>query len=386
MSRAPRILMFSEQFLPRVGGAERQALKLSAALRERGCMVEVLTPRHEPAWPAQELMNGVPVRRFSYVDLSRKVPGIRGLGVPNALYGYLQLRRGLAGIIADFDLIHAHVASPMGVYAMMIAQALGKPVICKIALSGDNWDLAALRSTSMLGPKLARAALRKMNVWIAMSRDIQQQLAESGVEPARIRSIPNGVVIPEAVARGEATPARRFLYLGRLGGKLSRDFETLLRAFNLVAQSCPDCELVFVGGGERERELKELLAGLPHAQPRTRFVGFADPAPWLEWADAVVQPSLAEGMSNTLLEAMAAGVCCIANDIPANREVLADGQAGILVTVGSVDGLVAAMRRVVTVPGECAQWGVRGRQHAIDTFSIGHVADQYLALYRELLA
>lgn len=386
MSRAPRVLMFSEQFLPRIGGAERQALKLSTALIERGCTVEVMTPRHERVWPVLETMNRVPVRRFPYVDLTKHATGARGLGVPNAVFGYWQLRRALERIISGFDIIHVHIASPMGVYAMSVAQAHGKPAICKIALSGSKWDIAVLRSTSMLGPRLARTALKKMNLWIAMSGEIRQQLIESGVEQERIRSIPNGVVVPEHMPTKDRVHARRFLYLGRLGGKLSRDFETLLLAFNEVAQAHPECELAFVGGGEREAELRQQLEGLPHAQSRTRFVGFADPASWLEWADVVVQPSLAEGMSNTLLEALAAGICCIANDIPANREVLADGQAGILVTVGCVNELASVMRRLVTISGECAGWAMRGRQRAVEAYSMDRVADQYLCLYGGLLS
>ncbi|MFO1356330.1 MAG: glycosyltransferase family 4 protein [Gammaproteobacteria bacterium] len=164
---------------------------------------------------------------------------------------------------------------------------------------------------------------------------------------------------PGGDVRDSSACARHFLYLGRLGGKLSRDFETLLSAFNEVAATHPECQLAFVGGGSREAELRQMLEAVAHARPRTQFVGFADPVPWMEWADVVVQPSLAEGMSNTVLEAMAAGICCIANDIPANREVLGDGQAGMLVTAGRVDELALAMRRVATIPGECAGLGMR---------------------------
>lgn len=384
MSRAHRILMFCEQFLPRIGGAERQALKLAVALREGGCTVEVLTPQHDPDWPVREAMSGVPVRRFRYVDLARKVPGIRGLGVPNSVYGYWQLRRSLTAIIADFDIVHAHIASPMTVYAMSIAQSVGKPAICKIAGGGHDWDVAVLRSTSMLGPKLARKALQKMSMWIAVSSEIRQLLASSGVESARIRSIPNGVVVPTAISKPSVAHARRFLYLGRLTGRLTRDFETLLVAFDKVAEARPDCELAFVGGGSREPELRQMLGSLPHAEPRTRFVGFSDPAPWMEWADVVVQPSLAEGMSNTVLEALASGVCCIANDIPANRELLGEGQAGLLVPVGSADALAAAMLRVIEVPGECAAWAARGRQRAIQAYSVEQVAGEYVRLYGDL--
>jgi len=163
-----------------------------------------------------------------------------------------------------------------------------------------------------------------------------------------------------------------FLYLGRFAQTAQKDYETLLRAFDRLVMEFQDCDLTLVGGGEREGEIRSLLVSLTHARSRTEMVGFCDPKPWLERADALIHPSLAEGMSNTLLEGMAHGVTRIANDIPPNREVLGGGEAGILVPVGDVDSLVQAMRRLATVPGECEQWRPRGRKRAEEVYrSIG---------------
>jgi len=159
----------------------------------------------------------------------------------------------------------------------------------------------------------------------------------------------------------------------------------LLRAFDRLAMEFPESQLKLVGGGEREGEIRSLLESLLHASSRTELIGFSDPKSWLEWADALIHPSLAEGMSNTLLEGMAHGVACIANDIPPNREVLGDGKAGILVPVGDVDALAQAMRRLATVPGECEQWRQRGRKRAEEVYSIDRITDEYLQLYAGLL-
>ena len=382
---APRILMFCEQFHPRVGGAERQAQKLARALMDLGCNVEVLTPRHNPSWQSTEDVDGVRIHRFPYVDISSRVRGIRGLGVPNAAFGFWQVRRALHALMGRFDVLHGHIASPMVVYAMDCAHAAGRRAICKIAASGPRWDLEVLRRTSLAGGWLARHALARFDMWIAVSEGIRRQLEESGVEASRIRSIPNGVLVPKVEPGAEPAPARKFLYLGRLSATAGRDVPTLLRAFDQLARDLPDCELCLVGGGEHQGEIRELLASLPDAGKRTRMVGFEPPGPWLEWADVVVQPSLAEGMSNTILEAMAAGTCCIANDIPPNREVLANGKAGILVSVGNVEALAAAMREMAVTPGMPQLWGQRGRIRALEVYSMEKVASQYLSLYTDLL-
>lgn len=384
-TKVPRVLMFCGQFWPKVGGAERQALNLSRALIRRGCHVEVLTPQLEKTWPLEEVRDGLRINRFPFVDLTKNLKGVRGLGVLNTLFMGTQVRRAVHRHIPEFDVLHAHIAWPMVAYAAEVAQSTQRKVICKIASGGSSFDFNSLRRTSLLGAKLMRKLIRTMDRWVAISREIRSDLQRAGVLPDRIVCISNGVEIPPPANRRVREKACRFLYLGRFARTAHKDYATLLRAFEKLATELPDCQLKLVGGGEREGEIRSLLASLPHAGSRTELVGFCDPKPWLEWADALIHPSLAEGMSNTLLEGMAHGVVCIANDIPPNREVLGDGDAGILVPVGDVDALVQAMRRLATVAGECEQWRQRGRKRAEEVYSIDRITDKYLQLYAGLL-
>lgn len=384
-TRCPRVLMFCGKFWPKVGGAERQAQKLALVLIRSGIHVEVLTPRLEKSWPLMDTIDGLRINRFPFLNLTHNLRGVRGLGVPNALLLGLQVRRAVSRHILDVDVLHAHIASPMVAYAMEAAQAHGKKAICKIAAGGNSFDFISLRSTSLLGPRLEKKLIRAMDRWVAISSEIRLDLQRAGVSTDRIVDIPNGVDIPPQRQEPGGATARRFLYLGRFTHYPYRDFPTLLRAFDRLAMEFPECQLKLVGGGEREGEIRNLLEALPHASSRTELIGFCDPKPWLEWADALIQPSLAEGMSNTLLEGMAHGVACIANDIPPNREVLGDSEAGILVPVGDVDALVQVMRRLATIPGECEHWRQRGRKRVEDVYSIDRIAGEYLKLYAGLL-
>ena len=384
-TKIPRVLMFSGQFWSRVGGAERQAHKLALRLIRNGCHVEVLAPRLEKSWPLEDTIDGLRINRFPFLNLTHNLKGVRGLGVPNMLLLGLQVRRALSRHILDFDVLHAHIASPMVAYAMEAAQAHGKKAICKIAGGGNSFDFISLRRTSLLGPRLEKKLIRAMDRWVAISSEIRLDLQRAGVPTDRIISIPNGVDTPPTATRRAGGKARRFLYLGRFARTAHKDYATLLRAFDRLAMEFPECQLKLVGGGEREGEIRNLLEALPHASSRTELIGFSDPKPWVEWADALIHPSLAEGMSNTLLEGMAHGLACIANDIPSNREVLGGGEAGILVPVGDVDALVEAMRRLATVPGECEHWRQRGRKRAEEVYSIDRITDEYLQLYAGLL-
>ena len=126
------------------------------------------------------------------------------------------------------------------------------------------------------------------------------------------------------------------------------------------------------------------MADASPARKRIHLPGFDRPEKWLAWADCFVLPSRREGLSNALLEAMAAGLPCIANDIPPNREVLDNGNAGILVPVGDGDALENAMRVIVEDSGVAEHYAQMARERVEQCYTISAVAESYLKLYRKL--
>lgn len=376
-----RILMLIANFRPRVGGAEQQAERLARALIARGCQVGILTPRWEPSWAEHETLDGLPIRRFHLTDLGSRFPRLRGLGIPNLWLERGQLRRALRLHLPDFDLLHAHIASPLVAFALESARVLGKPVLCKPASSGATFDLLTLRRGSVLGPLLERRLIAGVDRWIAVSEAVRTDLLQAGVAAARIVSIPNGIDLSAFSVPRARPPARRFLCLGSL---YKFGLETLLSAFDSLAAELPDVELRIAGRGDLDAAGR-LLDSRSHARGRVRFVGVSPAIEELEWADALVHPSLVEGMSNTLLEAMSAGVPCVASDIPPNREVLAGGEAGLLVPLGDPEALAASLRRLARDPtlGGCLAGAARRR---VEThYDLGSVAERYIGVYAELL-
>ncbi len=182
-----------------------------------------------------------------------------------------------------------------------------------------------------------------------------------------------------------AEKVRGFLYLGRLAATAGRDVPTLVRVFDRLAMAYPDLELAIVGGGEFFEETKR-LAETCAARDRIHLPGFDRPEKWLAWADCFVLPSRREGLSNALLEAMAAGLPCIANDIPSNREVLDDGNAGVLVPVENCDALAGAMRDMIEDGEKARRFAMQGKERAERCYSIKAVADRYAHLYQSLIA
>lgn len=378
-----RVLMFCPQFAPAVGGAERQAEKLSAALLELGVDVQVLTPRLDQTSLALESRAGVEVRRFKLSDLSRLFPGVRGIGVLNAPWIAVQIGWQVWRAARSVDVVHCHIGGLQTVAAAFAARLRGKPVICKAAMADERSDLGEVARTGVTGRIVARLGTRAFTRWVATTRAVKDALCRADVDERRIVVIPNGVDVVSTVDRQHARPIRRFLYLGRLSTNIERDVPGLIQAFDRLADRMEGVELAIVGGGDLLEQTRAFAAGCRHAQ-RIQVPGPGVASEWLAWADCFVLPSRREGLSNALLEAMAAGVPCIANDIPPNREVLAEGEAGVLVPVGDIGQLHEEMTSFVMDANRALGFARRARKRVEVYFSIRNVAIAYRHLYHAL--
>lgn len=420
---APSVLMFCPHFRPTVGGAERQVEKLAAELARSGCNVRVLTPRREPDSPDVEHENNVTIERFPLDDLSQRlrVPGVGLLNIPYILW---QVVRAVRPRLVGAQILHCHIASLETAGAALAGHTRGVPVICKAAMADDRSDLGEIAKGAFSGRIVAHLVRMVIRNWVATTTAVQDALVRAGVKPERIVRIPNGVDLPIAaggsigtpgadpsststststgagaaasrsrvdVAEGSSDPARvngrsirRFLYIGRLSSNIQRDVPTLIDAFTDLAASEPTLELAIVGGGDLFEATRQHVAR-SSARDRIHLPGFDAPERWLAWADCFVLPSRREGLSNALLEAMAAGLPCIANDIGPNREVLEDGLAGVLVPIEDRAALAMAMRDFVRDADCAAGFAARASQRVARLYAITGVAHRYIDFYRSLV-
>lgn len=154
----------------------------------------------------------------------------------------------------------------------------------------------------------------------------------------------------------------------------------LIDAVAALATDGHDVTLVFAGAGPQEAtlRLKAVRADLD-----VRFLGSrSDVRELLAACDAFVLPSLTEGASNAVLEAMAAGCVTIATDVGGNRELIAD--AGLLVPARDSQALRAAIASVLTDPYRAQQFRTRARERARDKFSVDTLIETHIGLYRSL--
>ncbi len=234
--------------------------------------------------------------------------------------------------------------------------------------------------------------------YIAVSRDLSSYLQDKvGVPPHRIAQIYNGVdseLFRPAGERREAVPHAGFapehFVIGTVGRMQEvKDQLTLARAFILLMQTMPRAEqrlrLVMVGDGPLLEQARSLLAGAGVAQ-YAWLPGNREDVPRIMRAlDLFVLPSLAEGISNTILEAMASGLPVVATAVGGNAELVEAGVSGALVPPDDAPSMAAALRSYAESAALCRRHGEEGRRAVDRKFGMDAMVGAYMSVYDGML-
>lgn len=259
-------------------------------------------------------------------------------------------------------------------------------------LDGNNRKLQRLRR--LYAPFVHR--------YVALSRDLKTYLVDKvGISADRIDQIYNGVdaqrfrplANPAAAIDGWPWPpsSQEFWVVGTVGRMQGVKNQTLLaRAFVRALSLRPELRscwrLVMVGEGPLREQVLSLLresdlvdlAWLPGER--------ADVPQIMQRMHCFVLPSLAEGISNTTLEAMACGLPVVATDVGGNGELVQSGRTGLLVPAGDVDGMAQALLQIYDAPDRGRAMGAMGRREVESRFSLPAMVGAYQALYDKELA
>ena len=234
--------------------------------------------------------------------------------------------------------------------------------------------------------------------FIPLSLELERYLQdEVGIPGSKITRICNGVdTVRFAPRQSEDERPEGFPFIsgervviGSLGRmEPVKSPMTLARAFALAADTIPDgrqrLALAMVGGGSQLPEVRAFLAERKLLDIAW-LPGNRDDAPGLlKWFDIFVLPSLAEGISNTILEAMASGLPVIATDVGGNGELVAEGCSGVLVPRDEPSTLAEAIAGYVANPFLRRQHAAEGRLRAEREFSLGIMVQKYASLYEQL--
>lgn len=169
----------------------------------------------------------------------------------------------------------------------------------------------------------------------------------------------------------------------RLGAE--NDHATLIQAFARLGRHWPDAQLLLVGRGPEDANLRALADTLG-VGGRVRFAGEqADVAPWLVRMDVYVQAARLAGISNSILEAMATGLPVVATDVGGTSEAVVHGETGLLVPVGDPAALADALGALLANPARAEAFGHAGRARAEAHFGEKLMLDRVEALLDRLV-
>lgn len=260
-------------------------------------------------------------------------------------------------------------------------------------------DVNDLDGTRLRYQWLRRAYRPFVHQFVALSQDLAGYLRDCvGVPDQRLVQIYNGVDISRfrhastgrvALAGGPFNDPSLFV-LGTVGRMQPVKAQThLARAFVRLLQLEPRLRsrlrLVLVGDGPLRSEAQALLAAAGMADLAWLPGERADVADVMRALDCFVLPSLAEGVSNTILEAMASALPVVATDVGGNAELVLNGHTGIVVPAGDVELMASALRDLAVDGERSVKLGQAGRARVERLFSLTAMVGAYQGLYDRLL-
>jgi glycosyltransferase involved in cell wall biosynthesis len=283
------------------------------------------------------------------------------------------------------SLIHAHEFTG-NTYGSLVAKLAGVPLVATV--HGKSYYSEQCKR------RLAYRAVSRVATMVAVSEDLKRFITGTvGVPAGRIKVIYNGQeILPQirqeekARLRGEFGLGENESVVGVVGSLYPvKGHEYLLAAVPQVLKTHPRTKFLIVGRGDLDAPLKEEVkrAGL---EKQVRFLGFReDVAALLSLMDIFVLPSLSEGLSIALLEAMAAGIPVVATNVGGNPELVVDGETGYSVPPRDADALAAKLRLLLGDKCLAKKLGENGQKRVQQKFSLQAMADNYQELYESCL-
>jgi alpha-1,3-mannosyltransferase len=332
------IIHLCRQYHPSIGGVERFVAELVARTAARGHTVEVATLNRlwhsREALPAHDMLNGISVHRFPFVG--------------GALFF---VAPGVLRLLSRFDLLHVHNTDFFLDYVALTRFIHRRPFV--VSTHGGFFHTADYSALKRIYFALVtRHSLRAASVVIPNSAGDERRFAPYARKAVRI----DNAIDYAAFAGVNRQPVPgRIITVGRFAP--NKDGAALLRVFAVAHEARPDLSLVVVGEGP-------LRAGL---EAQAADLGIGEAALWLGkasderlraelgQAEVFVSAARYEGFGLAMLEAMAAGVIPVVNDIEAFRDVIVEGENGFLTDYEDVGGAADALLAVLGRPPDVKQ-------------------------------
>lgn len=370
------ICFFLPTFLPKVGGLEKAADRLASLIHERGHSVVVLT--QIPRKVKGTVTRPYPIDYYPRPRSKTWFPFSMGSAL-NRLHDQY-----------TFDIIVAFHSYPQGYIACRFGRKRRVPVI--IALRGNDFGDACRYFKKSIARKRILWAMKAADSVITLSRQTAQDvslLTENAVKPSVIH---NGVEIPEDQSAPDSLPScfrllkntPFLLTLGRL--RECKGLDVLLEAVKCLRDQKHSVPHLVIAGDGRELENLKRQAVYCGLNDCVSFPGLVEGREkgWLLYnCMCLVQPSISEGMPNTVLEAMSYGKPVLGTTIGGIVDIVKDGENGVLVEANNPDALAEGLKTILSA--DLSEYGRRAGQTAQE-HSWDSIAVSYIDVFESVLS
>jgi glycosyltransferase involved in cell wall biosynthesis len=371
-----KILKFLTMFA--VGGTERQFTYVTKSLDRSKFDVRVGCLSREGDFLKEIEGMNVPISEY-------KIHSLCSAGMLRRQWRFgADLRR------ERVQLVHAYGFYP-NVFSIPPARFAGCVTIASVR------DVGAFSSHIKLRSLMQKTACRMADRVIANSTAVRDWLLGLGMNENQVITIPNGIVVPaqpkqtrDGWIRHEfkiPTEAPLIAVVARLNQH--KGLEYFLQAAARIRTQFPEARFLVVGGSYYDPQYPKTLARLTTdlgLNERVIFTGERNDIPRiLPEIDISVLPSINEGLSNSLLEAMTAALPIVATRVGGNPEVVEDGKTGLLIPPRDADALTDAITRLLQSPDLRRQFGHAGFERVKNNFSLAATVRRTEDLYTSLL-
>lgn len=282
------------------------------------------------------------------------------------------------------DIVHTHAWGAL-VEGLLAARVAGVPVV----VHGEHGTLRTRRHQIVV----QRWAWRRVDRLLSVSDALAERMArEVGVPRSQIVTIPNGVDATRfrsrdrARVRAERSIPLDAVVIGTIGRLVAvKDHSTLLRALAIAAREGRMVHTLIAGDGALHSDLASEARALGLSESVHFLEDRDDVEDVLAAMDVFVLSSTSEGLSNTILEAMAAGLPVVATKVGGNAELVVDTVTGFLVSAQDPSTLWAPLARLIESPALRRSLGAAGRHRVMAEFSFDATVNAYRALYENVV-
>lgn len=365
-------------FRESTGGSERQLASIIPFLQKRNVVVSIVS-RHRTGIRAPDFENSHDVKIY-------RGPNLVNHQISSAYYYFFALSK-LRQI--QPDVIHAQGLFSPTLTALDYKRYFQDiPVVSRVLRGGVLGDIIRLKAKP-LGKRRMRGIAEKANGFLSISDEITNELLAENIPRHKIWEVPNGVDTERfrPISPSEKQALRHRLnvsgnpvvvFVGRLAPE--KRVDNLIASWSVVCDKHPNAQLLVVGQGADREKLESSAGG------RVRFIGAVENVEeWLQVADIFVLPSIAEGLSNALLEAMASGLPIVVTAVGDATQLIKPDKNGWCIPPDDIDALTTSLLEAFDNRDKLKIMGANNRQRIVDDYQLDVTARKWRELYDSVL-